>query len=56
MSKLGLGYNDKEKGYYIEAANDKAFFPDRQANLYVLGKKCGVNKILIFLDIWYCSS
>ena len=42
MSKLGLGFNNKEKGYFIEAANDKAFFPDRQANLYVLGKKCGV--------------
>jgi len=48
MSKLGLQNNDKEKGYFIEAANDKAFFPDRQANLYVFGQKCGVNNIFIF--------
>jgi len=42
MSKLGLEYNNKAKGYYIEPASEKTFFPDRQANLYVLGKKCGV--------------
>lgn len=45
MAKLGLEYNNKTKGYYIEASNEKTFFNDRQANLYVLGKKCGV-KIL----------
>ncbi len=42
MSKLGLKYNDRNNGYYIEPASEKAFFPDRQANLFVHGKKCGV--------------
>ena len=48
MSKMGLAYNNRENGYYIEAASDKAFFPDRQANLYVLGQKCGVKKFFYF--------
>lgn len=41
MVKFGLKNGDKERGYHIEASDEKTFFPDRQANIYVLGKKCG---------------
>ena len=43
MQKLGLGYNDKENGYYIEPSFEKIFFEDRQANIFVRGVKIGVN-------------
>jgi phenylalanyl-tRNA synthetase beta chain len=41
MTKFGLKNGDKTNGYYIEASDEKTFFPDRQANIYVQGRKCG---------------
>lgn len=52
MSKLGLEYNNKANGYYIEPASEKTFFPDRQANLYVLGKKCGVRLLTPYIYLF----
>ena len=42
MMKLGLQYDDKVNGYYIEPSAEKFLFDDRQANVYVKGVKAGV--------------
>jgi hypothetical protein len=43
MNKLRLSTDkNKENSYYIEPANENIFFEDRQAYLYVKGKKAGV--------------
>ncbi len=46
MLKLGLTYNDKENGYYIEPSADGLFFEDRQANIIIRGKQAGVSDYL----------
>lgn len=55
MLKLGLVYNDKVNGYYIEPSSDESFFPDRQACIYVKGIKAGVI-FIFYLDIRNNSS
>jgi phenylalanyl-tRNA synthetase beta chain len=42
MSKLGLTYEDKVNGYYIQPSSEKFLFEDRQAHLFVKGVKAGV--------------
>jgi len=42
MLKLGLSYNDKERGYCIEPSFEKFLFDDRQAHIYIRGRKVGV--------------
>merc|ERR1711976_1092654 len=46
MMKLGLTYNDKENGYYIQPSQDVRFFDDRQANLIVRGRNAGIFGII----------
>lgn len=42
MIKLGVPYNDKQNGYYIEPSFSPTFFEDRQAFLFVKGVKVGI--------------
>ncbi len=42
MTKLGLTYEDRQNGYYIEPSTEKFLFDDRQANLFIKGVKAGV--------------
>lgn len=42
MTKLGLAFEDKVNGYYVEPSTEKFLFDDRQAYLYVKGVKSGV--------------
>ena len=51
MHKLGLAYEDRTNGYYIQPAFEKIFLEDRQAHLFVRGVKAGV--IFFNLDIRY---
>jgi phenylalanyl-tRNA synthetase beta chain len=42
MQKLGLEYNNKAEGYYIQPSQEPIFFEDRQAHLFIRGVKVGV--------------
>jgi phenylalanyl-tRNA synthetase beta chain len=42
MHKLGLVYEDRSNGYYIQPSFERTFLEDRQAHLYVRGIKAGV--------------
>ncbi len=48
MLKLGLVYEDRKNGYYIEPSFEKNFFEDRQAHLFVRGVKVGVRLLFKF--------
>ncbi len=42
MQKLGLVYEDRVNGYFINPSEEKFLFEDRQAHLFVKGVKAGV--------------